>query len=375
MNEKLKIAIIGIRGFPANYGGFEVTSENVAVRLVERGHSVTAYCRGFKGSKPDKYNGIKLRYLPSIELVNLSTPSHTTFAALDCALRKFNAIFAFNVGNALQVKFLRMFGKKSVLFVDGLDWKRQKYGIIGRTFLKRCESLAASAAKHIVVDAIPAQEHYYKKYEKKVHYIPSGSQVIEYVRSTGVLEKYGLQPKKYVTSIGRFTQEKRQDLIVKAFRETKTDMKLVMVGGNKYNPEFEERVKLAAGDDPRVILTGSIYGTAVDELYFKSAIFINASLIEGTSLSLLQAMGSGSAILVSDIPENIAAVHEAALAFRHDDYDDFVQKFQQLLDSNEMRDKLAEKGKKVIEKYYSWDVSTTKFEKLLLDAAGVKTNV
>jgi len=368
----MKIGVIGIRGIPANYGGFEVTAENTVRILAQWGHDITVYCRGFRRGRPIEYEGIKLRYLPSLELPHMSTPSHTTIAAIDAIFRRYDAIFAFNVGNAIQVMILRLFGKKSVLFVDGLDWKRQKYGAFGRWFLKKSEALAARAAKHIVVDAIPAQRHYEKVYGRKVHYIPSGTEIVTSVERTGVLERLGLEPKKYVLSVGRLTPEKRQHLIAEAFKRVRTDMKLAIVGGNPYNPEYVEKVRQAAEGDPRIVVPGPIYGRETDELYFKAAVFVNASEVEGTSLSILQAMGNGIPLLVSDIDENKSAVHGAALLFRRDDFDDFVGKLQLIVSDEELRRQLAEKSVEVARKYYSWERTARQFEELLLDAAGLK---
>ncbi|MCD6418177.1 glycosyltransferase family 4 protein [bacterium] len=365
----MRIAVIGIRGIPANYGGFEVTAQNVVSRLAEKGHEITVYCRGWRKGKPKTFDGINLKYLPSLELPHLSTPSHTAISAVDAIFRKYDVIFAFNIGNAIDVLLLKIFGKRSVMFVDGLDWKREKYGVFGRWFLRKSEALAAKVAAHIVVDAIPAQRHYLETYGKNVEYIPSGSEIVESVERTGILEKLGLQPKRYVATIGRLTPEKRQDLIAKVFKQVKTDMKLVIVGGNRYLPDFVERVKQAAQGDDRIIVPGPIYGAEADELYFNAAVFVNASTIEGTSLSILQAMGNGCALLVSDISENVSAVYDAALVFQTNSFDDFLQKFQKIVDDEDLRNVLSQKAKEVIRKYYSWDIAAEKFEKLLLDAA------
>ncbi|MCD6595693.1 glycosyltransferase family 4 protein [bacterium] len=370
----MKIAVIGIRGIPANYGGFEVTAENIAKRLARRGHRVTVYCRGSGKAKLHRYLDMRLIYLPSLELPHLSTPSHSTISAIDAIFHSYDAIFAFNVGNALPVLFMRIFGKKSVLFVDGLDWKRDKYGAFGKWFLKKSEALAEKVSSHIVVDALSAQKHYLNKYGKNVHFIPSGADIVENVEKTGILEKFGLEPKKYVISIGRLTQEKRQHLIVEAFKKVKTDMKLVIVGGNPYNLQYVNKISESAKGDDRIIVAGSIYGNETDELYFNSAVFVNASKIEGTSLSLLQAMGNGNALLVSDIPENHSAVHDCALEFKVDDFDDFVEKFDSIVNDKSLREKLSQRAKKVTTEYYSWDIATDKFEALLLDAAGIRNS-
>ena len=369
----MRIATIGIRGIPANYGGFEVTAENVVKRLARRGHQITVYCRGSGKGKPREYLGMRLIYLPSLELPHLSTPSHSAISAIDAIFRSYDAIFAFNVGNALPVLLMRIFGKKSVLFVDGLDWKRDKYGAFGRWFLRKSESLAEKVSAHIVVDAISAKKHYLQAYGKEVHFIPSGAEITESVEKTGILEKLNIESKKYVLSVGRLTPEKRQHLIAEAFKKVKTDMKLVIVGGNRYNQEYVKKVREAASGDDRIIIAGSIYGRETDELYFNSAVFVNASKVEGTSLSLLQAMGNGNALLVSDIEENHFAVHNCAIEFKVDDFDDFVEKFNLLVNDKPLQKELSERAKDVIKKYYSWDVATDKFEKLLMDAAGIKS--
>lgn len=368
----MKIAIIGIRGIPAEYGGFEVTAQSIATKLARKGHSVTVYCRGFRKGRKDEYEGVNLKYLPSIELPRLSTLSHTLLAAFATAFSNYNAIFAFNVGNALQVAFLRLFGKRTVLFVDGLDWKREKYGKFGRWFLRKCEAMAARVAHRIVVDSPSAQEHYWNTYKRKVELIQSGADILQEPKPTNILEKLGIEKKKYILTVGRLTQEKRQHLIVEVFKRVRTDMKLVVVGGNPYDHLYVEKVRNSALDDPRVIMTGPIYGPQVDELYYHSAIFVNASTVEGTSLSILQAMASGCALLVSDIPENISTVRGSALTFDANSFDDFVAKLQKLVDDADFRDELSRRAIETVRSFYSWDYAVDMFEKLLLDAAGIK---
>lgn len=368
----MRIAVIGIRGIPAEYGGFEVTAQGIATRLARKGHSVTVYCRGFRRGRPSEYEGVKLKYLPSIELPRLSTPSHTALSALVVALSDYDAIFAFNVGNALPVAFLHLLGKRSVLFVDGLDWKREKYGKFGRWVLRKCEALSAKITHRIVVDSIPAKEHYWRAYHRKVELIQSGAHIADEPKPTGILEKLGLEKKRYVLTVGRLTQEKRQHFIVEAFKRVKTDMKLVVVGGNPYDSAYVEKVKQASADDSRVVMTGPLYGPPVDELYYHSAIFVNASTVEGTSLSILQAMGSGCALLVSDIPENLSTVRDSAITFDVNSFDDFVEKFQRIVDDAELREELSRKSVENVKRFYSWDYAADMFEKLLLDAAGIK---
>jgi glycosyltransferase involved in cell wall biosynthesis len=371
----LKIAVIGIRGVPANYGGFEVTAENVVTRLVERGHKVTVYCRGNSAGKLSEYKGLSLKYLPSIEMMNLSTPSHSLFAVIAALFCDYDAIFGFNIGNSVFFAISRLFGQKTTIFVDGLDWKREKWGNFARWYLKKNEYLSTKICSHIVVDATPAQKHFADEYGVNVQYIPSGADIVDSVEPTGILEKLGLTKKRFVSVIGRLTKEKRQDLIVSAFRKVDTDMKLVVVGGNPYDTDFVESVRAAAGDDKRIVLTGPVYGKEVDELYFESAVFVNASTVEGTSLSILQAMGNGCALLVSDIPENVSAVYGGALEFETHSPDNFVEQFQRIIDDEPLRAELSAKAKDVVRKYYSWDVATDKFERLLTDTARRRSKI
>jgi hypothetical protein len=161
----LKLAIIGTRGVPANYGGFETFAEELGRRLAERGHDVTVYGRrGFIDPTLEEYRGMRLVVLPSLSSKHLETVSNTFAASLHAAKRGFDAALVCNAANAPFVRLLQLAGIPVALNVDGLERKRRKWGLAGRTYYRICERLAARLPDALITDAEVIQRYYRRAY-------------------------------------------------------------------------------------------------------------------------------------------------------------------------------------------------------------------
>ena len=366
----MRIALLGIRGIPARYGGFETNAEITAQALVERGHEVVVYCRGSQKDNPRQWKGIKLTYLPSVETKNLSTISHTLFSVLHSIFRKFDVVHMYNVGNAFFIPMLRIFGKKVVMSVDGVEWRRKKYGVFSSAWMHLSERVAQIFANKIIVDSHKVGEYYKSQYNTETEYIPYGSKIYNGGPKTGILEEYGLEPQNYMLFVGRFMPEKGVDKLLESFRKVKTDMPLVVVGDNPYDKNYVKHLKEIAPEN--TLFTGSVYNAPVAELYVNSYLFVSPSELEGTSPALLEAMGAGTCVVVNGIPEQLETVGDSGVHYRVNDLDDLTRKMQHLVDNREYRDAMAKKAQERVGKNYRWETAVDHYEFLLKGIAGVE---
>ncbi len=366
----MRIAILGIRGIPASYGGFETNAEITAKSLVELGHEVVVYCRGRRGGRSRTWEGVKLTYLPSIESRNLSTISHTTLSALHALFRRFDVIHMYNVGNSHLIPLLRLFGKRVIISVDGVEWRRKKFGVFGSMWMHISERFALWFSNGIVVDSLKVGEYYKNQYDSETVYIPYGSSLLDNGDHADMLKKFGLEPKRYLLFVGRFIPEKGVDKLLKAYGDVRSDMPLVVVGDNPYNRNYVEYLKRMA--PPGAIFPGAIYGMGVSELYRNSYLFISPSELEGTSPALLEAMGAGTCVVVNGIPEQLETIGDAGIHYKTNDLNDLTRKVQELIDNPSLRDFYAKKTTERAKRYYRWVDVISRYEAFLKEVAGLQ---
>ncbi len=364
----MKIAILGTRGIPANYSGFETSVEETAWRLVERGHEVYVYCRAnnVKTDSPN-YRGVNLIILPSITSKHFDTPFHTTLSVLHLLTSKIrpDIVQMYGVGNSLWLLPLKLLGRPIVAVVDGLDWMRKKWGRLASLFLKISERFALWWADTYVVDSQAVIRYYLSNYRKAPLYIPYGANVPESVLPCNLVQRYGLEPEQYILFVGRLVPEKGVHHLISAFEKVNTDKKLVIVGDNIHGQEYVERLK--STKDPRILFLGFVYGEAYQQLNSHAYLYVQPSELEGTSPALLGAMGLGNCVLVSDIPENCETIGNAGFTFKANDPADLALKLQMLIESPaEVREYKRRAVERVVT-HYSWDVVTDEYERLFYE--------
>lgn len=358
----MNIAIMGIRGIPANYGGFETFIEEMAPRLAERGHRVTVYGRSNIIKYNEKYyKGVRLIILPTISHKYLDTVFHTFVCALYSFFERYDVVLICNSANSLFSIVPRLTGKKVVVNVDGLEWKRKKWNKLGKAYYKFSEFLATVFPNAIVTDAKEVQKYYKKRFKKDSTYIPYGAPKTN-ASSQDILKEYGLGSRKYVLYVSRLEPENNAHLVVEAFEKVKTDYKLVIVGDAPYNEEYIQRLK--STQDKRIIFTGYVFGKGYRELQSNAYFYIQATEVGGTHPALLEGMGYGNCILANDVPEHREVLGDAGVMFKTSIKDDLENKIQYLLDHLEV---VQEYRKKVINrarKYFTWEKVTSDYEKL-----------
>ncbi len=358
----MKIAIMGIRGIPANYGGFETFAEQLSVRLAQKGHEVTVYCRTNSIKyKPKYYKGVKLIKLPTVKHKYFDTVAHTFLCVLQSLICNYDVILICNSANSLFSFIPRIAGSKVVLNVDGLEWQRKKWNIFGKYFYRISEYFATIFPNKIVSDAKVVQNYYKKKFKEISVYIPYGA-LTEKISSKEILKKYNLEANKYVLYVSRLEPENNAHLVVKAFEKVKTDLQLVIIGDAPYNSQYITALKNTK--DPRIIFTGYVFGQSYKEFQSNAYIYIQATEVGGTHPALLEGMGFGNCVLANDVPEHHEVLDETGLYFYLKKDDDLTIKMQYLSDNPEVVTKYKVKTVKRVKDFYTWDKVVDDYERL-----------
>ncbi len=360
----MKLAILGTRGIPANYGGFETFAEALSVRLVQRGHDVTVYCRSHNSNYVARdYKGVRLVVLPTIRHKYFDTVAHTFLSAVHSLKEGYDAVLICNSANS-YISFLpRLVGTKVALNVDGLEWQRAKWNKLGKLFYRFSEWLATFMPDAIVSDARMIQRYYLKKFQKKSFFIPYGFRP-EVDKGRDVLKKFGLEPQRYVLYVSRLEPENNAHRVIEAFEKVKTNLKLVVVGDAPYNQEYIASLK--STKDPRIVFTGYVFGKGYHQLQSNAYFYVQATEVGGTHPALVEAMGFGNCILANDVPEHREVLDDTGIFFRVHQVSDLAEKMQFLLDHPEVIDIYRQKARKRAEGNYSWDAVTRAYEKLFL---------
>jgi glycosyltransferase involved in cell wall biosynthesis len=361
----MKIAIMGIRGIPANYGGFETFAEELSTRLAQRGHEVTVYGRSNNIKHKDKfYRGVRLMILPTISHKYFDTVAHTFLCVLHSLTQKYDVILICNSANAIFSWIPRLKWIPVALNVDGLEWKRAKWNALGKAFYKISEWLATFCVNEVVTDARDIEKYYLEKFNKRSTYIPYGAPIGR-IETDEVLRRFNLQPKRYVLYVSRFEPENNPHRVVKAFEQVKTDLKLVMVGDAPYSGDFIRELKNTK--DPRIIFTGYVFGQGYRELQSNAYFYIQGTEVGGTHPALLEGMGHGNCVLANDVPEHREVLGNAGFFFKtgtNGDVSDLRDKMQYLLDNPNIVAQTGEKAQQRIHENYTWDRITEGYEQL-----------
>lgn len=359
----MKIAILGTRGIPASYSGFETSVQETAIRFAAKDYDVYVYCRSnhYK-EQPETFKSVKLVYLPSVKTKFFDTVSHTIFSIISAAVKRFDAVILYGVGNSIFIPALRLLGFPVISVVDGADWERAKWGKFAKWFLRFNRWFSVRFANYYVVDNELLAKRYETEFKRKPVYIPYGANKSS-AKERAILSKLDLKEKEYIIFIGRFVKEKGIEFLIENFKKLNSGMKLVIVGGNDVDKEYENSLKAMA--DSNVIFTGFLYGPDYEYLLSKSLFYVSCSFLEGTSPSLLAAMSVNGYALVSDLDENLETLKGSCQTFKTGDSADFIAKLNHLFSNKDVLEKERVKTRSVVDAYYDWDRITDKYIELL----------
>jgi glycosyltransferase involved in cell wall biosynthesis len=348
----MKIAWIGTRGIPANYGGFETVAEEVATALVEKGHEVTVYCRpGNAAGDPTELKGVHLVYRPLIETKVLGTFTHTAMSLLHAVRQDFDVMMICNAGNGPLCVLPRLLGKRFAVNVDGLEWKRAKWGRVAKLYYQFGEWCSAHLGDRIISDSRGIQDYYDTRYKVPSTFVTNGAHVGESV-DPSILDRYDLEPGDYFFVASRLEPENNADITVRAFEQLDTTKKLVIAGGANWDSPFVEQIERT--EDPRVRFLGPVYEDGhIQELHAQCYAYVHGNEVGGTNPALLKALGYGNCVLALDVPFNAEVVGDAALLYRKDP-DDLAAKMKLLIDDPELAAEYRRRAPLRIREAYTW---------------------
>lgn len=370
--ENLRIAMLGHKRIPSREGGIEIVVEELATRMAQKSHSVTCYNRKghnvagseFDGTKLKTYKGVTLQEVFTIDKRGLAAMTASVSASLRAALGNYDVVHIHAEGPAFMCWLPKLFGKKVIVTIHGLDHQRAKWGKFASWYIRSGEKNAVRFADEIIVLSKGVQDYFQNTYGRTTRFIPNGVNKAKLRKACQITEKWGLTKESYILYLGRIVPEKGERYLIEAFKQTKTDKKLVIAGGSSDTQAFMDELKSLAKDDDRIIFTGFVQGEILEELYSNPYIYTLPSDLEGMPLSLLEAMSYGNCCLTSDIPECAEVVEDKALLFRKSDVSDLKAKLQNACDHPEMVESYKAQAEEFIRRKYNWDDVVEKTLKL-----------
>jgi len=371
----LNVAILGTRGIPASYSGFETAVEQITSRLTARGHTVTVYCRPHVVDRRiDTWKGAQLIHLPTIRNKYLDTFVHTFLSALHAAYRtKPDVALFFIAGNSPLCLITRAKRIPTLINVDGLDSDRRKWNRVAKTYLRAAERMAPTTATQAITDSHVVADIFERRFGKRIGVVPYGAEGPEET-GTATLDRLGLEPRRYVLFVGRLEPENNPHLLVEAWARIPSrltaGMKLVMVGGAPYASDYIQQVRRAA--DPRVLFPGYIFGRGYWELQRNAYLFCTPTEVGGTHPVILEALVSGNCVVVNDYQPNAETVGDAGVYFSgQEGVADLARQLERLLGDQRAVEDYRERARERA-KLYSWDAVTTAYERLLEEVSRVR---
>jgi len=364
----LRVALLGSRGIPAAYGGYETLMEELAARLPAHGFRVTVYCRThYTPPGLREHRGAELIVLPTLRTKHLDTPVHTLLSVIDAGRRGFDVALLVNSANAIFAPLLRAAGVPVALNVDGIERRRAKWGALGRAVYAASERLAPMVCDALITDAEAIRLHYLARHGVDSTVIPYGVEPHRLAPGE-TLRRLGLRPGRYVLYVSRFEPENNPHRVAEAYRRLHGDVPLVMVGGAPYAGRFIR--SFTTGADPRVRFPGPIYGTGYRELLSNAAVYVHATEVGGTHPALVEAMGYGNCVVVHDTPENREVAGDAALFFDATLPATLVAALERLLSEPHLRQKLRRAAARRAAESYSWSRVAALYAGVLRRLAG-----
>ena len=362
----MRIAILGTRGIPASYGGFETFAEEIGVRLVERGHEVTVYCRSTHyEDKLPSHRGVNLVWLPSIHTKYTDSFSHSFLSSLHAAWRGADVAYYCSAGNSVFTFLPVLSGTKVFLNTDGIEWERAKWNRMGKQYFRFAEWVASKVPHVVVADSHVIQDYYKRKFGRDTAYVAYGSDIVERGTKQELLSQFDVEPERYFLFVSRLEPENNAHLVVKAFEGVQTDMRLLIVGTAPFADAYIE--ELHSTTDDRISFPGGIYGEAYTALRANAYTYINAMEVGGTHPAILEAMGAENCVLVSDISYNKETVADTGVTFRNKDVDDLREKIQWLVDHPEEVVRRRSAAVERIRAKFNWDDIAETYERLFTE--------
>lgn len=355
----MKIAMIGHKRIPSREGGVEIVVEKLAVRMVEMGHEVDVYNRWeiFDGEAPERrseFQGVHVYNIPTFKSSTLNAFVYSFIATVKAVFKHYDLIHFHAEGPSAMLFLPKLFGIKTVATIHGLDWQRAKWGGFATRYLLLGERIAAKYADILIVLSRGMQRYFKDIYDRDTYYVPNGVELQEYVGPKLITEKYGLKKNSYILFLARIVPEKGLHYLIEAYKEIKTDKRLVIAGKINLKNEYDRKICEMASEDERIIMTDFVQGRMLGELFSNCFLYVLPSDVEGMALSLLEALSYGVRCLVSDIEESVEITGEYAENFEKGNTAILREKIKKILDLGEVY-KNSYQQIDFVTRQYSWD--------------------
>ena len=362
--KSLRIAAFGFRNFPPREGsaGADKFAMELLPRLVQRGHKVTAYNRLYKGMEGrdgtvEIVDGVEVRSLRTVQKKGFDTLLHSARVTYDIIRNnRADVVHIQNGGNSIFGAILRLFGKRTFLSQDGIDWTRDKWPWYAKTYLWLSAFLTAHVHNSVIFDNVFAREEFEKRFARTYDFIPFGADVTYDPAAEEVLQRFGLEKGEYFLFVGRFIPDKGLHWLVPAYEQLETGRRLVLVGGSPNPSDYEAQIR--ATKDERILFAGFLYGPQVHALMRNAYAYVQPSAIEGLSPVILEAAFLGAPIICSDIPQNKYGMAEHATYFSNGSAQDLNAKLRWALDEPQALRRKASDGSAHVARNFSWDSVT-----------------
>lgn len=365
----MKIAMIGHKRIPSRSGGVEVVVEELSSRMAQKGHSVAVYNRNCGEEKIKEYRGAQIVEVRTPQKQSLNAMVYSLFATLKVIFKKYDVVHYHAEGPCAMIPLAKLFGKRVVATIHGLDWQRNKWGGFASKYIKFGEKMAAKHADCVIVLSKNVQNYFKETYDCDAVFIPNGINRVNIEPAEIIKEKFGLEKDGYILFLARITPEKGLDYLLDAYKALQTDKKLVIAGSIEPQTEYIQSVLEKAKGNDNIIFTDFVSGKTLSELFSNCFVYVLPSDIEGMPMSLLEAVGYNARVIVSDIPENIDCLDGYGNSFEHSNADALKNLLSFCLENEQLKDndfkenlsseQVQQMRKTLIEKY-DWDAITNR---------------
>lgn len=359
----MKIAMIGHKRIPSREGGIEIVVGELSSRMVKLGNNVTCYNRKsshiagkeFEAKQLDEWEGVALKWVKTPDSSKLNAIVYSTLATLKALFGGYDVIHFHAEGPSALILLAKIFRKRCIATIHGLDWQRSKWGGFATKFLKFGEKCAAKYADEVIVLSRNVEKYFLDTYARKTTYIPNGIDKPTIKAADIIKRDYNLEKDSYILFLGRIVPEKGIHYLIDAYKQLDTDKKLVIAGGASHTSEYEAEVKQLAKGNNNIIFTGFVQGEILDELYSNAYIYCLPSDLEGMPISLLEAMSYANCCLTSDIDECTEVCENKAEYFTKSDTNSLTDKLQYLLDHQDVVKNYKNNAAQYILDKFNWD--------------------
>ena len=361
--KQLNIVMLGHKRIPSREGGVEIVVEELSTRMVNAGHKVTCLNRAgkhvsgkeFGAASLSEYKGVRIRKVLTLDKKGLAAMSASLTGAVVAAFGRYDVVHFHAEGPCAMLWLPKLFGKRCVATIHGLDHQRAKWGRFARAYIMLGEKCAAKFADEIIVLSKGVQQYFRDTYGRETVFIPNGVSKPEIREAKEITDRFGLKKDSYILFLGRLVPEKGIHYLIEAYRNTKTNKKLVIAGGVSDSGEYGEELKKLANNPSDIVFTGFVQGRLLEELYSNAYLYVLPSDLEGMPLSLLEAMSYGNCCVTSDIEECAAVITDHGVTFPKGNVASLTETLQNLCNDTETVTQHKDKAANYITAKYSWD--------------------